>query len=102
MQIGRNASSRARVGATKERRTPEQAFADAVKWRDEWREELESGARGTPWPRSGKNGRRVAGARAKFAAAMARAELKRFHWDAEREREFQELRKCRYRGAAKG
>jgi hypothetical protein len=96
MQIRPKASSRPCAGTTRERRTPAEAFDDALKWRDEWRAEIEGDAASEAEPPDDAK----EGARARFAAAMARAELKRFYWDARREREFQRLMNGRHRGAA--
>jgi hypothetical protein len=97
MQIRPKASSRPCADASRERRILAEAFADALKWRDEWRAEIE----GRAPEEAGPADHAKEGARARFAAAMARAELKRFHWDARREREFQRLKNGRYRGAVK-
>jgi hypothetical protein len=79
------------------------AFAEALEWRKRWRAELEAteddldrrqASRPAP-DRSNQDAR----ARARFAAAVARAELKRFYWDGRREAEFQQARKGRSRPA---
>jgi hypothetical protein len=99
MQLRRQASTRPYAGESKARRSPERAFADALKWRDEWRAEIEARPTGAneqkASPPSPTKRRSEADAKALFAAAIARAELKRFHWDARREKEFQLLKAAR-------
>jgi len=58
------------------------AFAEALFWRDRLRAGLPAAT-----PETCPNGKW------RFAAAIARAELGRFHWDARREAEFRKLPK---------
>lgn len=97
MQRRLRASSRTCARTTKEGRTNEAVFADALEWRNEWRAEIEAKARGEAEPYG--EPRNEADATARFAAALARAELKRFHWDARQEKEFQRLKNGRWRSS---
>jgi hypothetical protein len=94
--------------AAKELRSPEERaalFADALIWRERWRAEISGAAGGdrkeNASRRPRKTSRPQAEALARFAAAIARAELKHFHWDSRREAEFQKVMKARQRRASR-
>jgi len=69
-------------------RSPEEAarnFGLALRWREKWRAEM-AGNAAEPAPArlaaDGRSDREAAARRARFAQAIARAELKRAYWDA--------------------
>jgi hypothetical protein len=105
MPIRASTPSRSR-GSAKPRPTQcAEAFAEALLWRAQWQAEREAGRNrderaGAP-PEPMKPHKREAAATARFAGAMARAELGRFHWDEAREAEFRKAAKLprRPRGA---
>lgn len=83
MPIRNGMPPRASRGA-RERPSPQalaNAFTEALFWRARWRAQIAGCADGSSEEQPARN--RLA--RTQFAAAMARAELGRFHWDARRE-----------------
>jgi hypothetical protein len=85
----RGSGSRFKAGALL---TPQQqaaAFERAVDWRQEWRAEIagrNSGNGQQPGKTPTRPKRPPDGARAAFAAGIARAEFGRFYWDAKKHR----------------